>query len=125
MISSEQQSFNIAICGAGIAGLCAGIGLAQQGHNVTIFESAHELHPVGIGIHLPPNATLVLKHFGLLDRLTPHAMYSSTFAMRRWDDNRVLGSTPERENKSSGDGTPQVQAIPYSTSLLICTVTGP
>lgn len=106
MISLEHQTFNIAICGAGIAGLCAGIGLAQQGHKVTILESAHELHPVGIGIHLPPNATLVLKHFGLLDKISHDAIYPSTFAMRRWDDNRVLGSTPETKDQSFEDGTP-------------------
>lgn len=106
MISAEKPSFDTVVCGAGIAGLCAAIGLAQQGHNVTILDSAHELHPVGIGIHLPPNATLVLKYFGILDKVAPQAMYPSTFAMRRGDNNQVLGSTPESEGQSSGDGTP-------------------
>lgn len=106
MISAEKHSLNITVCGAGIAGLCAGIGLAQQGHDVTILESAHELHAVGIGIHLPPNATLVLKHLGLMDRLSPEAMYPSTFTLRRWADSGIIASTAETENKSTGGSAP-------------------
>ncbi|MGB2482241.1 MAG: FAD-dependent oxidoreductase, partial [Pseudomonadales bacterium] len=33
-----NQSKNIAIVGAGICGLCCGLALAKQGHQVTLFE---------------------------------------------------------------------------------------
>ncbi|PNH47537.1 hypothetical protein VD0004_g743 [Verticillium dahliae] len=74
--------FRIIIVGAGIAGLCAAIGLAQQGHDVTIPESAKELTPIGVGIHIPPNAALVLKHFGILERMTDDAIHPTKFVFR-------------------------------------------
>lgn len=98
MESREKTPFDIVVCGAGIAGLCAGIGLARQNHNVTILESAHELTPVGIGIHLPPNATLVLKHFDLLGRLSKDAMLPATFTFLRWDDNKVIAGSLDSES---------------------------
>lgn len=94
MISSQTATFKVVICGAGIAGLCAGIGLAKQGNSVTILESAQELAAVGIGIHLPPNATLVLRHFGLLEKFSEDAIHPTSFVFRRWADGSVIGKVP-------------------------------
>jgi FAD binding domain-containing protein len=86
--------FKVIIVGAGIAGLCAAIGLAQQGHDVTVLESARELTPIGVGIHIPPNATTVLKHFGILDRMAKDAIYPTKFVFRRWADNEIIATAP-------------------------------
>src|SRR5689334_18903114 len=86
--------FKVVIVGAGIAGLCAAIGLAQQGHDVTVLESARELTPIGVGIHIPPNATLVLQHFGILDRMTKDAILPKKFVFRSWRDNEVVATAP-------------------------------
>ena len=94
MQTSTQTPFKITVVGAGIAGLCASIGLAQQGHDVTILESAQELTPIGIGLHIPPNATLVLKHFGLLEKLAKDAIQPTSFVFRRWTDSSVLAKFP-------------------------------
>lgn len=85
----EKTAFNIVICGAGIAGLCAGIGLARQCHNITILESAHEL---------TSNATLVLKHFDLLERLSNDALLPASPTFRRWDNNKILAGSHEPES---------------------------
>lgn len=90
---------DIVVCGAGIAGLCAGISLARLGHSIVILESAHELSPVGAGIHLPPNATLLLKEWGVLEQLADSAVVPQGFNFRRYADSTVLaragGSTSE------------------------------
>lgn len=107
MTPTGKTQFNIVICGAGIAGLCSAIGLAQQGHNVTVLESAHELAAIGIGIHLPPNATVVLKHFGLLERLSEDVMYPTGFVFRRWADNEIISGSPKAADKPAApSGTP-------------------
>ncbi|KAM0273253.1 hypothetical protein ACHAQH_008350 [Verticillium albo-atrum] len=95
--------FKIIIVGAGIAGLCVGIGLAHQGHDVTILESAKELTPIGVGIHIPPNATLVLKYFGILDRMANDAIHPTKFVFRRWNDNEVIATAKAGKQQ---DGTP-------------------
>jgi len=94
MTSTTGTQFDIVVVGAGIAGLCASIGLAQQGHKVTVLESAHELAPIGIGIHIPPNATLALKHLGLLERLEKDAFYPTSFVFRRWEDSAAIAKFP-------------------------------
>ena len=104
-VSTSMTHFNIVICGAGIAGLCAGIGLAQKGHSVTILESAQELNAIGIGIHLPPNATLVLRHFGLLAKLSDDATYPSNFVFRRWADSSVI-SEADTQGPAQNDSPP-------------------
>lgn len=53
------------IIGAGIAGLGAAIALRKAGWQVKVYEAAPELKPVGAGISLAPNATMVLKQWGL------------------------------------------------------------
>lgn len=88
------MTFKIVIVGAGIAGLCAAIGLAQQGHDVTVLESARELTPIGVGIHIPPNATLVLKHFGILDKMAKDAIHPTKFVFRRWHNDEVIAIAP-------------------------------
>lgn len=64
MIKSNQ----IAIIGAGIAGLTTALCLAKHGFSVTIFEKASELQEVGAGLQLSPNATFILKKLNLLDQ---------------------------------------------------------
>jgi 2-polyprenyl-6-methoxyphenol hydroxylase-like FAD-dependent oxidoreductase len=57
----------IAIVGAGFAGLSATIGL--NGHDITIFEQAPELKPVGAGVLLQPFGLHLLNHLGVLNNV--------------------------------------------------------
>lgn len=88
----------IIVCGAGIAGLCAGIALAKQGHKIIILERASDLSPTGAGIHLPPNATLLLNQWGILGELETKAVAPAGFVFRRYADGSVLARS--RPNKS-------------------------
>lgn len=56
----------IAIAGAGITGTTVGFLLAEQGHEVTIFEQAKVCQPVGAGIMLQNSGQQVLDRLGLL-----------------------------------------------------------
>ena len=61
---SNQQ---IAIIGAGTAGLAAAIVLARQGHHISIFEHVEALSPVGAGLLLQPAGLAVFAHLGVLE----------------------------------------------------------
>ncbi|KAH7112975.1 monooxygenase [Dactylonectria estremocensis] len=53
----------IIIVGAGLGGLGCAIALTRAGHKVEVFEQSSFLNEVGAAIHIPPNATRVLKHW--------------------------------------------------------------
>jgi 2-polyprenyl-6-methoxyphenol hydroxylase-like FAD-dependent oxidoreductase len=60
-------SYDIAIAGAGPAGLAMALYLKRAGHNVTVFERFEEPKPVGSGLILQPTGLTVLADLGLLD----------------------------------------------------------
>lgn len=96
-----SQSLRIIICGAGIAGFCTGIGLAKLGLNVIIIERSRELSPIGAGIHIPPNSTLVLNHWGILEKLSSVASVPARYAFRRYADSSILATSPERSYENA------------------------
>src|SRR5436190_23866871 len=57
----------IAIIGAGIGGVAAGVALHQAGFNVKVFERASQLREAGAGMSLWPNGTGVLRQLGVLE----------------------------------------------------------
>jgi 2-polyprenyl-6-methoxyphenol hydroxylase-like FAD-dependent oxidoreductase len=60
-------SYDIAIAGAGPAGLAMALYLKRAGHRVTAFERFDEPKPVGSGLILQPTGLTVLADLGLLD----------------------------------------------------------
>lgn len=62
-----SKSFDIAIAGAGPAGLATALYLKRVGHRVTIFERFDEPKPIGSGLILQPTGLSVLADLGLLD----------------------------------------------------------
>jgi salicylate hydroxylase len=56
---------DIAILGAGVAGLSAARALALRGARVTVYERASEIAEVGAGLQLSPNGVAVLSALGL------------------------------------------------------------
>lgn len=84
----------IAVAGAGIGGLAAALALAEVGCTVEIFERAEALEPIGAGVQLSPNATIVLGRLGVLDALRPSAVEPSEVVMRRARDGAVLARVP-------------------------------
>ncbi|MET0333907.1 MAG: flavin-dependent oxidoreductase [Rhizobacter sp.] len=60
---------NIAIAGGGIGGLTLALALHQRGISCTVYESAPQLRPLGVGVNLLPHSVKELSELGLLDAL--------------------------------------------------------
>lgn len=60
---------DIAIAGAGIAGLTAAILLRRQDHKVVLFDQLQAPSPVGSGLMLQPTGQAVLNALGLLENI--------------------------------------------------------
>lgn len=65
----------ILISGGGLGGLSAALALAERGFEVTVMEKAAEFTEIGYGIQMGPNATRILKRFGLWDSVAPTAVF--------------------------------------------------
>ena len=59
----------IAIIGAGMGGLTTGIALKKFGHQVTIYEQAEQILPVGAAISLWSNGVKCLNYLGLTEQV--------------------------------------------------------
>lgn len=55
----------IAIVGAGVGGPAAAIGLARNGHIVTLYERAASIGGVGFAFRITPNSDRCLKFLGI------------------------------------------------------------
>jgi 5-methylphenazine-1-carboxylate 1-monooxygenase len=60
---------SVLVAGGGIGGLTAALALADRGAEVTVFEAASEIRPLGVGINVLPHAMAVLDRLGLLDTI--------------------------------------------------------
>lgn len=80
-MASPQSASQILIAGAGIGGLSTAIALAREGFSVEVLEREKSFTPEGAGIQLGPNATRVLRAWGVLDRLLPHAVRAEGIGM--------------------------------------------
>lgn len=82
---------DVAILGAGVAGVSTAIALVQKGFKVSIYERHHGPAHIGAGIVLWPNAVFVLEHLGVLDAIK--AVSGCPDKMRRFSrTNEDLGS---------------------------------
>lgn len=73
---------NIGIVGGGIGGIATAVALHQAGINATVYERAPQLREVGAGMMLWPNATRVLRSFGLLEDVLARSGSSTHFLVR-------------------------------------------
>jgi salicylate hydroxylase len=86
----------IAICGAGIAGLTAAIALRKHPNiSVQIYEQATELREIGASIALGPNGLRTLERLGLDNAISDEVGYRgpSNIPMiyKHWKTNEILG----------------------------------
>jgi 2-polyprenyl-6-methoxyphenol hydroxylase-like FAD-dependent oxidoreductase len=69
---SAQPQLNIAIVGAGFAGLASGALLARSGHRVTVFEKFAQAQAVGAGVLIQPSGIAAMHALGLADEVMGH-----------------------------------------------------
>ncbi len=72
----------IAIIGAGIGGVAAGVALHRAGFAVKVFERAGQLREAGAGMSLWPNGTGVLQQLGLLQAVASRGQSGTHFLVR-------------------------------------------
>ncbi|MFG1264282.1 FAD-dependent monooxygenase [Xanthobacter aminoxidans] len=70
------------VVGAGIGGLACAIALRRAGLTVQVVEQARKLREVGAGLQLTPNATRIIREFGLLPRLEQVAVTPRSLDVR-------------------------------------------
>ncbi len=75
----------VAIIGAGIGGLSAGIALKQLGHQVKIYEKFSAFKPVGAGLTIWRNALLGLRELGIPEAALQNHNVKSLASLRNWD----------------------------------------
>ena len=59
--NTSSTTLDVAIIGAGIAGLAAAISLRRAAHKVTLYERSSFKNEVGAAINMPPQATRIMK----------------------------------------------------------------
>jgi 2-polyprenyl-6-methoxyphenol hydroxylase-like FAD-dependent oxidoreductase len=77
-----MQPIRVGIVGGGIGGAAAALALERAGIEATIYERAERLLEVGAGMMLWPNATRVLREWGLLDEIAREGGASTRFHVR-------------------------------------------
>ncbi|MGA5129475.1 FAD-dependent monooxygenase [Streptomyces olivoreticuli] len=80
----------IAVVGAGLGGLAAAAAMRRRGLDVTVYERADRLREDGVGMHLGPNGTRLLRRLGLDGFLAEHAVRPEALEVRAFTDGRVL-----------------------------------
>lgn len=84
----------IAVVGAGIGGLAAGLALARRGARVTVYEAAPALGEVGAGLQIGPNSVAVLEALGLRDAAEAVASVPEAIELRDGPTGRQVALLP-------------------------------
>ncbi len=97
----------VLISGGGIGGLAAASLLAQDGHQVTVFEQAPEFGEIGAGIQLGPNIFKMFEYLGMTDAITQVAFFPPGLGMNDIRTGEAVVRVP------LGDATHRVYGHPY------------
>ncbi|MBM4238117.1 MAG: hypothetical protein FJ154_01135 [Gammaproteobacteria bacterium] len=85
-----MRELQIAIVGAGIAGLVAARALQQFGFRPAVYEQAPVLGDVGAGLTVSPNATHVLNAIGLEGVLSRIGMRPDRGGVKHWKTGELM-----------------------------------
>ncbi|MGP4025998.1 FAD-dependent oxidoreductase [Actinomadura sp. 3N407] len=69
MMTPVLDPVDVVVAGGGIGGLSTAYALARSGRSVSVLERSPEFTEVGAGLQMAPNATRILREWGLLDEV--------------------------------------------------------
>lgn len=102
----KARSCQVAIAGAGIAGLTAALAFARHGFDVRVFERSAQLGEVGAGVQVSPNATRILDRLGVLEAVEQTAVMPASIDLRRAGSGRTVASVRLGETATRRWGAP-------------------
>lgn len=102
------DSFRVAIAGAGIGGLTAGIAFARAGADVTLFERAAKITEVGAGIQQSPNAMAVHAALGTAQDVIAAGFEPEAGTIRDYKTGKIKLRTPMKGAHIARYGHPYI-----------------
>jgi salicylate hydroxylase len=87
-------SRELLVAGGGIGGLAAALAAHRAGWQARVFEQARSLSEVGAGLQLGPNATRILRQWGLLEEARAMGCEPQRLVARDATSGRELSSMP-------------------------------
>ncbi|KAL2002286.1 hypothetical protein VTN02DRAFT_264 [Thermoascus thermophilus] len=96
------EQLEVIIVGAGLGGLGAAISILLAGHKVIVLESAHELGEIGAGIQILPNASRLLRYWGLEEACSKYASTPGACSMYNWKGERLSSLSLVESGKRYG-----------------------
>lgn len=84
------MAVDVVVAGGGIGGLACALALRRTGRTVRVLEQAGEFGEVGAGLQMAPNATRVLRAWGLLDQVVARGVSPHRLVLRDALDGEVL-----------------------------------
>lgn len=94
MAIAPKAASSAVVAGGGIGGLACAVALRRAGLDVTVLEQAPAFEEVGAGLQLTPNATRILREFGLLPALEAVAVAPEALEVRDGQSGRLIASAP-------------------------------
>ena len=78
----DDALVDVVVVGGGIGGLANACALARAGHSVRVLERAPAFGEIGAGLQLAPNATRVLREWGLLEEVLDRGVSPRRLVLR-------------------------------------------
>ena len=103
-----DKDTDVVVVGGGIGGLANAYALATAGHKVRVLERAAEFAEVGAGLQIAPNATRILREWGLLDEVVEAGVLPRRLVFKDALDGRELTHLDLGEEFVARYGAPYV-----------------
>lgn len=103
-----MAGLKIGICGGGVGGLSAAIGLRKIGHDPHVFEQADAFLRIGADVNLTPNAVHALDGLGVGEILRETAARPTHRISRTWDTGEETSRLPMSDAAEERYGAPQL-----------------